>query len=71
MRVFLHVWVNAGMCLQSRAVVPVHTTVMLGRRSSPTVCRYGDFDTLGEHREAQYSARLRKKDERQFAGSTR
>lgn len=43
---------------------------MSGRRSSPIVCRYGDFDTLGEHREAQYSARMRKRDERQFARST-
>lgn len=36
-------------------VSPVHTTVILGSRSSPTVCRYGDFDTLGEHSESQYS----------------
>lgn len=33
---------------------------MLGRRSSPTVCRYGDLDTLGEHREPQYSEEKQK-----------
>lgn len=37
------------------SISPVHTTVILGSRSSPTVCRYGDFETLGEHSESQYS----------------
>ena len=42
-------------CAIEDSISPVHITVMLGNRSSPTVCRYGDLDTLGEHREPQYS----------------
>lgn len=35
---------------------PVQMTEMPDSRSSPTVSKYGDLDTLGEQRELQYSA---------------
>lgn len=39
-------------------------TEMPGNRSSPTVSRYGDLDTLGEQSEPQYSEQRERERER-------